>query len=130
MTTGYIKGLKDLVGFQLVDLTEEKILVRAPDGKTFTLFIEDDEGDCCGFNDITTTLEVKKNSKINPIITKVDICNEEEDEGECCYVTFYGDSKVLGSIDTYSSSGSGWNYGANVTVRCSPLSLIETLSSW
>ena len=130
MTTKHIKGLKDLVGFQLVDLTEEKILVRAPSGKIFTLFIEDDEGDCCGFNDITTTLEVKKNSKINPIITKIDICNEEEDEGERCYVTFYGDSKILGSIDTHSSSGSGWNYGANVTVRCSQLSLIEILSSW
>lgn len=130
MATKHIKGLKDLVGFQLVDLTEEKILVRAPSGKIFTLFIEDDEGDCCGFNDITTTLKIKKNSKINPIITKVSICSKEEGPGECCYVTFYGDSKVLGSIDTYSSSGSGWNYGANVTVRCSPLSLIETLSSW
>lgn len=130
MTTEHTKGLKNLVGFQLVDLTEEKILVRAPSGEIFTLFIEDDEGYCCGFNNITTTLKIKKNSKINPIITKVDIRSKEEGEGECCYVTFYGDSKVLGSIDTYSSSGSGWNYGANVTVRCSPLSLIETLSSW
>lgn len=130
MTTEHTKGLKDLVGFQLIDLTEDKILVRSPEGKIYTLFIEDDEGDCCGFNDITTILQFKRNSKANPIITKVSTHNEEESDGEYCYVTFYGDSKVLGTINTYSSSGSGWNYGANVTVRCSPLSLLEVLSSW
>lgn len=130
MTKRYERGLKDLIGFQLVGLTEEQILVRSPEGKVYTLFIEDDGGDCCGFNDITTTLKIKRNSKINPIITNVKVDYEEEGEGERCYVTFYGDSKVLGSIDTYSSSGSGWNYGANVTVRCSPLSLLEILSSW
>lgn len=130
MTNKYVKGLEDLVGFQLMDLTDEKILVRSPDGKNYTLFIEDDGGDCCGFNDITTTLKIKRNSKINPIITKVSISNEDEYEGERCYVTFYGDSKTLGTINTYSSSGSGWGYGANVTVCCSPLSLHEILSSW
>jgi hypothetical protein len=130
MIKKYVKGLKDLVGFQLMDLTDEKILVRSPDGENYTLFIKDDKGDCCGFNDITTTLKIKRNSKTNPIITKVSISNEDEDEGNRCYVTFYGDSKALGAIDTYSSSGSGWIYGANVTVRCDSLSLFEFLSSW
>ena len=46
MVKRYEKGLKDLVGFQLVDLTKEKILVRSPQGEIYTLFIEDDEGDC------------------------------------------------------------------------------------
>ena len=130
MAKRYNRGLKNLVGFQLIDLTEDKILVRSPEGKVYTLFIEDDEGDCCGYNDITTTLKIKRNSKTNPIIAKVSTRNEDEGEGESCYVAFYGDSKVLGTINTYSSSGSGWSYGANVTVRCSPLSLLETLSSW
>lgn len=130
MTKRYEKGLEDLVGFQLIDLTEDKILVRSPEGKVYTLFIEDDEGDCCGFNEIQSTLRIKKNSKKNPIITKINIKQSEEGEGEQCQVTFYGDSKILGLIDTYSSSGSGWSYGANVTVRCSPLSLLEVLSSW
>ena len=130
MVKRYEKGLKDLVGFQLVDLTKEKILVRSPQGEIYTLFIEDDEGDCCGFNQIDTFLSIEKNSKNNPIITRVGIRNSESGEGEECEVTFYGGSKILGSIDTYSSSGSGWNYGANVTVRCSPLSLLEILSSW
>ena len=130
MVKRYEKGLKDLVGFQLVDLTKEKILVRSPQGEIYTLFIEDDEGDCCGFNQIDTFLSIEKNSKNNPIITRVSIHNSELGEGEECEVTFYGDSKILGLIDTCSSSGSGWNYGANVTVRCSPLSLLEILSSW
>ena len=130
MIKRYEKGLKDLIGFQLMDLTDDKILVRSPEGEIYTLLIEDDEGDCCGFNEITATLKIERNNKINPIITKVSVYNEEEGAGEYCYVTFYGDSKILGSIDAYSSSGSGWNYGANVTVRCSPLSLLEILSSW
>lgn len=130
MAKRYNRGLKNLVGFQLIDLTEDRILVRSPGGKVYTLFIEDDEGDCCGFNEITTTLKIKRNSKTNPIITKVSISNKDEGAGERCYVTFYGDSKTLGTIDAYSSSGSGWSYGANVTVSCSPLSLLEVLSSW
>ena len=58
MVKRYEKGLKDLVGFQLVDLTKEKILVRSPQGEIYTLFIEDDEGDCCGFNQIDTFLSI------------------------------------------------------------------------
>ncbi len=129
MAEKYTKGLEDLVGFQLMDLTDDKILVRSPDGKIYTLFIEDDGGDCCGFNDITTTLKIERNSETNPIITKVSVDNKESN-GDYGYVTFYGDSKTLGTIETYSFSGSGWGYGANVTVRCSPLSLLEILSSW
>ena len=122
-------SLQKLVGFQILSLDEESIVV-VKNNKVFVIGIENDEGDCCGYNEIVTNLNYGIGSKHNPIITKVTIENEEIDEGQYCSVCFFGGSKLIGNIDTYSSSGSGWGYGATVTIRCKRLDINDILSSW
>ena len=90
--------------------------------------MEDDSGDCCGFNEIETTLLIDKNS--TPIITNTEYINDEEGDGERCILTLLGESKPIAEIDTYSSSGSGWGYGACVKLVCNELNINVMLSSW
>ena len=121
------KKLDVLIGSQILTMDDSTIVV-VKDGVNYTLYIGDYPGDCCGFNEIQTVLNYGKNHADNPIITN--ITSERDKEGGECKVTFYGDSKVIGTIDAYSSSGSGWKYGACVTVECKALDIDEELSSW
>jgi len=116
-----------LIGAKLVSIDIDEIIVEK-DGSLYSLAIIDDEGDCCGYNDIDTKLLCEENSR--PVITNIVIENDEEGEGEACTVTFFGESKPIAEIETYSSSGSGWGYGATVSVRCLALGIDEILSSW
>ena len=123
------RSIKDLIGFQIISMDRGYIVVKK-NGETFILDIEDDGGGCCGFNSISATLKYNKNSKDNPIITKVTIEKEEDCNGEACSVCFYGDSKIIGEINSYSSSCTGYRYGATVIIRCNKLNIIEILSKW
>lgn len=126
-------NLDVLIGSQILTMTNDKIVV-AKDGTNYTLYIGDYSDDCCGFNEIQTVLNYGENRADNPIITNIvrEIDNDDRSryDGSSCKVTFYGDSKVIGTIDAYSSSGSGWEYGAYVTVECKALGIDETLSAW
>ena len=122
-------GLQALVGFQILFMDEEHIVV-AKNEEIFVLTIEDDEGDCCGYNEITTDLMYGAFSKHNPVITKVFEEREEQSEGQFCSIIFFGESAPIGNIMSYSSSGSGWGYGATVSIRCKKLNIHEILSSW
>ena len=121
--------LNKLIGAQLVDINNEQITIRKKD-KIFTLNIINEEGDCCGFNDIATKCLFEPNSDINPIIVNVTIDNKEVGDGETCVLTFFGEDKEIAKLETYSSSGSGWAYGANVRLHCSILEIDEILSCW
>ena len=122
--------LKDLIGYQLVSINSEEIVVRKDD-KEYTLYIIDDEGGCCGYNDITTELLIDNAEvKRNPIITNVEIDEYEQDDGSKAKLTFFGEYKPIAVVDTYSSSGSGWCYGACVTIECEILGINDTLSAW
>ena len=74
--------IKNLIGYQLVSINSEEIVVRKDD-KEYTLHIIDDYGDCCGFNDITTELLISKTElQNNPIITNVELeqdCGDDEE---------------------------------------------------
>ena len=122
---------KDLIGYQLVSINDEEIIVRK-DGKEFTLCIYEDYGDCCGYNDITTELFISNEElKRNPIITNVEMEEiEDEEDGSRGRLTFLGEYNPIASVNSYSSSGSGWSYGACVTVECKMLGIDDTLSSW
>lgn len=48
-------NIKDLIGFQLVSINDEKIIVKK-NKKEYVLHIKDYEGDCCGYNEIETRL--------------------------------------------------------------------------
>lgn len=121
--------ITDLVGYQLVDLNEDEIIVQK-DKRRFSIKIEDDYGDCCGYNNIEAHLYVGGEVKRNPIITDVTKENEDIDRSDKCCITFFGEDKILAKLETESSSGSGWCYGAAVTLKCKNLKIDEVLSVW
>jgi hypothetical protein len=121
---------KDLVGFQIVSIDDSKVVVRK-DNKTYELLIKEYDCGCCGYNVLETKLLISDDElNKNPIITRVERkCHEGDHDGECCKITFFGSSKPLASIDSESNSGSGWCYGASVSLVCKALELDETLTS-
>lgn len=121
---------KDLIGYQLVSIDDNKIVVRK-DNTEYIINIEEDHGDCCGYNDIETKLLISDTElNRNPVITNVEITNEEGEWGASGRIAFFGEYKPMAVVDTYSSSGSGWAYGACVWVYCDALEINEEVSSW
>ena len=122
---------KDLIGYQLVSINDDKIVVRKGNNE-YILNIVEDYGDCCGYNEITTKLLISETElNRNPIITNVEITEDSDDyAGMSGRIAFFGEYKPLAVVDTYSSSGSGWCYGACVWVRCDALEINDTVSSW
>lgn len=90
-------------------------------------FIED-EGDCCGYNEISATLLIDE--KDMPAIAKVEQKNKEDEYADIVVITFFGMDKKLAEIESLSSSGSGWCYGATVTVKCVETGEEEILTSY
>ena len=66
----------------------------------------------------------------NPVITNVEVIDRDDDYGAKGMIAFFGEYKPMAVVDTYSSSGSGWQYGACVWVECDALEINETVSSW
>ena len=122
--------LKKLIGAQILTVNDGSIEVKLG-GEVFTLEIISDGGDCCGYADFTTNLLYSENDLRNPIITNVSIDYDESDnDGSFSVVTFYGESKPLATIESEAGSGSGWSYGAFVSLRCKSLDIDEDLASW
>ena len=123
--------LKDLIGYRLEKINDEEIIISKND-KLYVLKIQQDEGDCCGYNELETTLLISDNNK--PIITNIEYkdISENEDWGdnETIKITFFGENKEIATIKSTSSSGSGWCYGACVTVKCKELNINEVISQW
>ena len=110
---------KELIGAQIIAVHEKGFAVRTTNGAIHSFLVEEDEGDCCGYN--TWDLKVfRDNIKRNPIITNI---QWDEDDGESsnehtAHITLFGEYAPLVQLDSLSSSGSGWSYGATVTLRC------------
>lgn len=122
--------LNDLVGFQLVNINRTEIIVEKDD-VTYKLAIKGDSGDCCGYNDIDTTLLISEDElSRNPVITNIELEDSDGYSESKCKVTFYGEYKPMAVIDSLSSSGSGWCYGACVTSECKALDLDCTITAW
>lgn len=122
-----IMKLEELVGFQLVSINNDAIIVKK-DEKEYLINFEEDEGECCGFNDLETELLINDNSK--PIITSIKGIDKSDDWEEAVEIIFYGENKQLAKINSRSSSGSGWSYGACITVKCKDLNIEEVITSW
>jgi hypothetical protein len=121
----------ELIGAQLISFGKDKFKVKTEKGKVRTFVLDEDEGDCCGYNEVVSTLLIdKKELRNNPIITAIKESDTEEDDGNRHILTLVGISKPLAEIDTYSSSGSGWCYGACVTLECKETRLSKILSHW
>lgn len=121
--------IKKLIGAQIVNVGDDYIEVKK-DGQIYKLEIIGDYGSCCGFAYFDTYLLYSPEDERNPIITDIVLEDTTYDGGESSVITFYGESKPLAKIESEVGSGSGWNYGACVTIRCKPLGIYETLASW
>lgn len=123
--------LENLIGAKLIDLDDNCLIVEK-DGIRYHISLEEDRGDCCGFNEIETTLLIDENN--SPIIINTERTTDEDEDdygyGERCILTLLGESKPIAEINTYSSSGSGWKYGAYVKLVCNELDINVILSSW
>lgn len=109
--------IKQLVGWQLVSMDNDGFIV-SKDGKQRTFEFVKDEGDCCGYNNFVAKLLYEDGSIDNPVITSVEFDNISSYYNEHVLVTFFGVDKRLALIDSTSSSGSGYCYGAYVKCRC------------
>lgn len=125
-----IKMLNGLVGASLVELNERRFVVNKDDMLICFTF-EEDSGSCCGFNEITTNLFISKEElHRNPIITSIETERGADNHEDRLVITLFGEQKQLAEIESISSSGSGWNYGATVTLRCLKTNEEEILTSW
>lgn len=121
--------LDKLVGAQILKVSEDSIEVKLND-KVYTLEVVSDSGDCCGYADFKTNLLYSEGDFRNPIITNVEMKEEDSGWDSSSVLTFYGSSKPLASIESDAGSGSGWSYGAFVALQCRVLDINETLASW
>ena len=121
--------MEKLIGAQILRVDDNYIEVKK-DKEVFKLEIFSDDGDCCGYADFTTYLLYSPNDIRNPIITNVSRENEESEYGDSSVITFFGESKPLATIESNAGSGSGWSYGAFVSLHCTALDIDETLASW
>lgn len=121
----------ELIGAQLISFDKNKFKVKTTKGKVRTFVLDKDEGDCCGYNTVVSTLLINKYELANnPIITHIQEKNTDENDGNRHILTLVGISKPLAEINSYSSSGSGWCYGACVTLKCEETRFSKLLSSW
>lgn len=122
--------LEKLIGAQILTVNNDSIEVELGE-KSYVLEILTDDGDCCGYTNFTTKILYSENDIRNPIITNVskEYVDSEIVE-EISIITFYGESKPLATIESEAGSGSGWHYGACVTLRCKALNIDEELASW
>lgn len=121
--------LEKLIGAQIVEVTENTLTVSL-NGKEHELEISSDDGDCCGYADFKTLVFDENDIKRNPIITNIEVTPKAHCSGDEAIITFYGESSEILSIEGEAGSGSGWEYGACVTITCKTLEIEENLVSW
>ena len=122
--------LEFLVGARLVTADDAGFEVVASNDKRYRFNFESYEGDCCGYNTISSHLLIEDEIEQNPIITKVRHTTDEDNYSQSCEITFFGISKPIYTAAIESSSGSGWCYGATVKLTCKECNFDEILTSW
>lgn len=125
-----------LIGSQVIDINNYGMTINK-NGNIFNIDFKEDGGDCCGYNNFETKLLYSQNSGMNPVITNIQEVDESDflknvhySDGDALHITLLGESKPIAEIDSYSSSGSGWCYGACVKMVCKPLNIEEFLTEW
>ena len=121
---------ENLIGAQIVSMDESSIKIKINE-EIHVLEILSDGGDCCGYANFKANLLYAEGNIRNPIITNVELNHTEDGyDSDCSVFTFYGENKELATIESEAGSGSGWSYGAVVTLRCKTLGINEDLASW
>lgn len=124
-----MKLFDDLIGGQITTMTNEGFSVRFANGQVRNFVFVEDKGDCCGYNELQTELFYSKDSKDNPAIVKVEYEGDDND-GDSLTITFFGAYAPLAEINSCSYSGSGYRYGAAMSVICKETKEEEILTSW
>ena len=122
--------LEFLVGARLVTADDTGFEVVASNDKRYRFNFESDEGDCCGYNEITSRLLIEDEGEQNPCITKIRHTTTDNRYSQSCEITFFGISKPIYTAAIESGSGSGWCYGATVKLTCKECNFDEILTSW
>lgn len=122
--------LEFLVGARLVTADDTGFEVIASNDKRYRFNFESDEGDCCGYNTISSNLLIEDESEQNPRITKISHTTTDNRYSQSCEITFFGISKPIYTAAIESSSGSSWCYGATVKLTCKECDFDEILTSW
>lgn len=121
--------ISELIGWQIISMNNEGFVV-SKNGQKKTFEFCEDYGDCCGFNDLEAKLFYEEGSNENPVITSIRFEDVTEYDEEHIVITFFSAYKTLAQIDSLSSSGSGWQYGACVTCKCIETGEEELISQW
>lgn len=123
-------NIQDLIGYQIINLTNDYLTIQK-NNKEYTICFERDEGYCCGFNEIENTLYIDfDNPKNNPVITNIAYDKNDCGNESTLKITFFGLDKIIAEVNSLSSSGSGYCYGACVYAQCSELNINECLTDW
>lgn len=117
-----------LIGARLLSMDDSGFSVQMTNGEVRNYEFCECEGDCCGFNEFSAKLLISGENM--PAITSVKTEERDLYDTDCKVITFFGLDKKLAEIDSPSSSGSGWNYGATVWVKCKETGETETITSW
>lgn len=123
--------LEFLVGARLVSADKNGFVV-AINNQKYRFTYESYDGDCCGYNEITSSLLIESGDKedFNPVITKISHTTIDDSYSQGCEITFFGLSKPIYTAAIESSSGSGYCYGATVKLVCKEANVDEILTSW
>ena len=122
--------LEFLIGARLVTADDTGFEVIASNDKRYRFNFESYEGDCCGYNTISSNLLIEDESEQNPRITKISHTITDDEYSQSCEITFFGISKPIYTAAIESSSSSGWCYGATVSLTCKKDNFDEILTSW
>lgn len=121
------KAFDNLMGCQIIDITEDSIAVRKRD-ELYDISFDKNNGDCCGYAEITKELFFEPNNENNPVITNWTTSEEEDGYSQIVTLTLFGMKKPLVKYEFECGSGSGWCYGATIQINCRDAN--ETLCSW
>ena len=122
-----MEKLKVLIGAQILKINEDSITVKL-NNNTYTLTLDTYDGDCCGYANFELNMLYSENDERNPIVTNIEYENRDYHDGDAFVITFYGENKEFATIEGIASSGSGWMYGANVSIRCAELGIEDVLA--
>lgn len=124
--------IKELIGWRLIKIDDGGFEVEK-NGETKHFVFEDDYGDCCGYNEITTNLLISEDDFAkNPVITEVEMVDVTKMHSDCdrLRITFMGECKPIAEIVSESGSGSGWCYGAHAWIVCKETNETEEMTSY
>lgn len=123
--------LENLIGSKLVSFDEKGFSVILPSGEQRDFVFDEDYGDCCGYNELSTELLISADElSNNPVITNVEKTDTSGSDDDSIKIVFFGEVRKIAEINSLSSSGSGWCYGACVWVTCKQINESEILTKY